>query len=47
MLGYFLKGMLKVGLQSAVVKLGGKKVLLMVTQKDSYSFGPMLFLTKP
>lgn len=34
------------GLQPAVVKLGGKKVLLMVTPKDSYSLGPM-FLTKP
>ena len=29
MLGCFLKGMLGVGLQPAVVKLGGKKVLLM------------------
>lgn len=27
--------------------LVGKKVLLMVTPKDSYSLGPMLFLTKP
>lgn len=33
-------------LQPAVVKFGGKKVLLMVTQKDSYRLGPMLFLTK-
>ena len=47
MLSYFFRGMLTVGLQPAVVKFSGKKVLLMVTPKDSYSLGPMLFLTKP